>query len=121
MPPKIVIIDDLPANAELFQSICLDAGFINVCCFIDPVLALREIMNQGKPDLIITDNNMPGMKGTEVLKKLEEHFGEINAVIITAEPGEVEFIGKKYPVLKKEIGASKRLVEFLERNLKPDR
>jgi CheY-like chemotaxis protein len=120
MSPKIVIIDDLPLNAELFQSICLEAGFINVVCFFDPMLAIQELKKQGKPDLIITDNNMPGMKGTEVLKKLEEYFGEINAVIITSDPGKVEFIGKKYPVFEKEIGAFKKLLEFLERNLKTD-
>jgi CheY-like chemotaxis protein len=118
MSPKIVIIDDIPLSAELFQNICLEAGFLDVRCFNDPILAIQEIKNQGKPDLIITDNNMPGMKGTEVLKKLEDHFGEINAVIITSEPVKVEFIGKKYPILEKEVGAFKKLLDFLERNLK---
>ena len=120
MAPKIVVIDDLPPNAELFQDICLDAGFADVRCFFDPVKALREIKDQGKPDLIITDNNMPEMKGTEVLKELERHFGEINAIIITSDPDKVEFSGRKYPIVEKEAGPQ-RLLEFLERNLKSRR
>jgi CheY-like chemotaxis protein len=118
MRPKIVVIDDLPPNAALFQDICIEAGFSNVYCFSDPVQALQEMKSQDKPDLIITDNNMPEMKGTEVLRELEAHFGEINAVVVTSDPEKVEFSGREYPVVEKEIGPPRRLIEFLERNLK---
>jgi CheY-like chemotaxis protein len=120
MPLRIVIIDDMEFNTELFQDVCFQAGFTNVCCFTDPVLAIKEIKNQAKPDLIITDNNIPDMKGTDVLYELEKYFGAINAVIITAEPWKVEFIDKEYPILEKGLKFSKRLLEFIKRNLKAD-
>jgi CheY-like chemotaxis protein len=120
MSPRIVILDDIPLNVELLRDICFEAGFTNVCCYTDPATAIREIKNQGKPDLIITDNNMPGMKGTDVLKVLEEHFGSINALIVTAEPGKVDFIGKEYPILGKEMMFPLKLLEFVKQNLKAD-
>jgi CheY-like chemotaxis protein len=116
--PKIVVIDDLPPSAALYQDICIEAGFSDVCCFCDPVQALTEMKSRSKPDLIITDNNMPEMKGTEVLRELEAHFGEINAVVVTSDPEKVKFTGKEYPIVEKEIGSQLRLMEFLERNLK---
>ena len=102
---SIVIIDDIPQNADLFKDICLEAGFTNVRCFNDPVSAVGEIGNGERPDFIITDNNMPVMKGTEVLRALEKQFGgKLNAVVVTSDPGKVRFTGASYPVMEKGPG-----------------
>jgi CheY-like chemotaxis protein len=119
MYPRIVIIDDMAMNAQLFSDICEMAGFTDVWTYYDPIQAIREIKIRGKPDLILTDYNMPNKKGTDVVYELETYFGEINAAIITADPFSVKFIGKKYPILEKGLEISQKLVEFLQSNLKP--
>jgi two-component system, cell cycle sensor histidine kinase and response regulator CckA len=119
MYPRIIIIDDMPVNAELFKEVCVEAGFTNIWTYFDPVQALREIKIQGKPDLVLTDYHMPGKKGTEVIYELETYFRGINAAVITGDPLSVKFIGKQYPILEKGIAISNRLLKFLQSNLKP--
>ncbi|MDD5672682.1 MAG: hypothetical protein PHC61_00840 [Chitinivibrionales bacterium] len=56
---------------------------------------------------------MPQMSGVELLGKLAEHFGEINAVIVTSFPEMVRFAERKYPVFEKKIGLQEVLAEHL--------
>ncbi len=62
MSPRALIIDDERAECELFADALRYAGF-EPEWVQDPHRAL-EIVSQGLFDVVVTDLNMPGMKGT---------------------------------------------------------
>jgi two-component system chemotaxis response regulator CheY len=51
-----------------------------------------EKYNQSKPDLILTDWNMPEMNGLEFVKRIRRKDGETPIIMITTEGGKREVI-----------------------------
>jgi len=81
----VLYIEDNPANVELIQNIVARFEGINL------LLATSAEEGQGlvhanKPDLVLMDINLPGMDGTQALKKMkdESDFAKIPVVAITA-------------------------------------
>jgi len=117
MNNKIVLIDDTPESLELLKLILENVGHADVSAFNDPEIALDSILDGEKPDLVITDYQMPGMTGIDLLEKIMNKFGNIKAIIITSEPNKVKFRGKEYPLVEKGVGMADRLLECIENML----
>jgi putative two-component system response regulator len=71
---KILVVDDNAANLELVEVMLGFAGYSNVLCISDP-LAVRPIVREFGPDLIMLDLHMPGKHGLEVLAEVRELCG----------------------------------------------
>lgn len=69
MAKTIMVIDD-SATMRLSLKSALELSGFKVECAGDGVLALNQLKAGFKPDLIITDINMPNMGGLEFMKKL---------------------------------------------------
>ena len=69
MPRMVLIVDDSPTIVMSVKSNLEIAGF-TVETAADGVKALVKIKGGLKPDLIITDINMPNMDGMELIKNL---------------------------------------------------
>jgi two-component system chemotaxis response regulator CheY len=69
MAKNIMVIDDSATMRMSLKSTLELSGF-KVECAGDGVLALNQLKVGSKPDLIITDINMPNMGGLEFIKKL---------------------------------------------------
>jgi two-component system chemotaxis response regulator CheY len=69
MAKTIMVIDD-SATMRLSLKSSLELSGFKVDCAGDGVLALNLLKAGTKPDLIITDINMPNMGGLEFLKNL---------------------------------------------------
>ena len=67
---KVLIIDDEVELVEILKDILREAGF-EVAGFTSPVKAIQQI-TLFKPDVVLTDYNMPQLTGFEVLKKVRE-------------------------------------------------
>jgi two-component system, chemotaxis family, chemotaxis protein CheY len=68
MPKTIMIVDDSSTMLMSLKNSLEIAGF-NVLSASDGVLALATLHGGAKPDLIITDINMPNMGGIEFISK----------------------------------------------------
>jgi DNA-binding response OmpR family regulator len=84
---KILIVDDEPINLDFFDVMLSRLGF-QVVMAEDGEEAL-EMIQQGKPDLIILDNIMPKMTGwelTKILKKSKayEQYRDIPIIMFSA-------------------------------------
>lgn len=79
--PKMLVVDDEPDNLDLlyrtfrrdFQVLRADSG----------VRALEVLENEGEVAVIISDQRMPEMKGTEFLKKTLPNFPNTVRIILT--------------------------------------
>ncbi|WP_306545977.1 response regulator [Desulfobulbus sp.] len=69
MAKTIMVIDD-SATMRLSLKSALELNGFKVECAGDGVLALNQLKIGVKPDLIITDINMPNMGGLEFIKNL---------------------------------------------------
>jgi putative two-component system response regulator len=68
--PRILVVDDQPANVVLLQKILARAGYDRVEGITDP----RELPARMTPDLILLDLHMPTLDGFAVLEALQKHI-----------------------------------------------
>ncbi len=78
----LMFVDDDPTAGELLQRFCEGTAY-NSRIFYDPKQALEFFHEQGA-DVIITDLQMPGMNGMELLGKIRNKDCEVPVIIITA-------------------------------------
>jgi two-component system cell cycle response regulator len=90
MTARILIVDDVPANARLLEA-KLSAEYYQVASARDGFEALR-MAHDWQPDLILLDVMMPGMDGFECCRKLKDDSATLHipVVMVTAlgEPAE---------------------------------
>ena len=82
---RILIADDSPSALRVLKALLESEGY-DVVTASDGMEAYAKA-NQFRPDLIITDNVMPGMGGMALLKKLRGNSAtrELPVIILTAE------------------------------------
>ena len=65
---KILIVDDFSTMRRIIKNLLRDLGFNNTHEADDGASAF-PILKEGGYDFLVTDWNMPGMSGIELLKK----------------------------------------------------
>ncbi|MCG8531566.1 MAG: ABC transporter substrate-binding protein, partial [Desulfovibrionales bacterium] len=83
---KIVVVDDSGTMRIMFKQILGKVGFTNLTLAVNGLDGLEKVA-EVKPDLIISDWNMPQMDGLQFLKALrkEEKFKDIPFIMATAQ------------------------------------
>ena len=80
--PSVLFVDDEPRAGEIFKRFIAHRD-CETHVFEDPRKALKHFVEHGA-DLVVTDLNMPGMSGTELLAKLRDQDPDLPVIIITA-------------------------------------
>ncbi|MDO7641244.1 MULTISPECIES: chemotaxis response regulator CheY [Reinekea] len=83
---KILVVDDFATMRRIVKNLLRDLGFTNTHEADDGATAWPMLQN-GTFDFVITDWNMPGMTGMELLKKIraDEKLKTIPVLLVTAE------------------------------------
>jgi two-component system chemotaxis response regulator CheY len=83
---KILIVDDFSTMRRIIKNLLRDLGFTNTQEADDGATALPMLKN-GDFDFLVTDWNMPGMTGIELLKhvRADEKLVSIPVLMVTAE------------------------------------
>jgi len=83
---KILIVDDFSTMRRIIKNLLRDLGFTNTSEADDGLTAL-PMLQQGNFDFLVTDWNMPGMEGIELLKKVraDEELKSLPVLLVTAE------------------------------------
>lgn len=83
---KILIVDDFSTMRRIIRNLLRDLGFTNTHEADDGTTAL-PMLQGGDFDLLITDWNMPGMNGIDLLKSVraDEALGSLPVLMVTAE------------------------------------
>ncbi len=80
-PARILIVDDEPAVSEVLSEFLSGIGF-DVKVAADATAAEAAIAEY-RPDVILTDINLPGRSGLDVMRVAREHDPEIAVIVIT--------------------------------------
>ena len=83
-PPRILIVDDLPAPRELLAALLKPEGY--VLQFATNGAEALQLAAECPPDLILLDVMMPGMDGFEVCQRLRAtpSLAEVPIILLTA-------------------------------------
>jgi len=83
---KILIVDDFSTMRRIIKNLLRDLGFNNTQEADDGITAL-PILEAGGIDFLVTDWNMPGMQGIDLLKavRADEKLASLPVLMVTAE------------------------------------
>ena len=83
---KILVVDDFSTMRRIIKNLLRDIGFTNVTEADDGTSAL-QMLEKGDFDFIVTDWNMPGMQGIDLLKAIREdpELAALPVLMVTAE------------------------------------
>ncbi|OYQ04247.1 response regulator [Pseudomonas mandelii] len=83
---KILIVDDFSTMRRIIKNLLRDLGFTNTVEADDGLTAI-PILNSGSIDFLVTDWNMPGMTGIDLLRhvRADEKLRSLPVLMVTAE------------------------------------
>lgn len=83
---KILIVDDFSTMRRIIKNLLRDLGFSNTHEADDGVTALPMLRN-GDFDFLVTDWNMPGMNGIDLLREVrkDSKLSALPILMVTAE------------------------------------
>lgn len=83
---KILIVDDFSTMRRIIKNLLRDLGFTNTQEADDGQTAL-PMLQSGSFDFLVTDWNMPGMQGIDLLKavRADENLKNLPVLLVTAE------------------------------------
>lgn len=83
---KILVVDDFSTMRRIIKNLLKDLGFTNIQEADDGNTALPMLM-QGDFDFVVTDWNMPGMQGIDLLRNIRatDKLKHIPVLMVTAE------------------------------------
>ena len=83
---KILVVDDFSTMRRIIKNLLKDLGFANIQEADDGSTAL-PMLQQGDFDFVVTDWNMPGMQGIDLLRAIraDANLKHIPVLMVTAE------------------------------------
>lgn len=83
---RILVVDDFATMRRIVKNLLRDLGFKNTAEADDGSSALPMLKNE-EFDFLVTDWNMPNMKGIDLLKavRADEHLKNLPVLMVTAE------------------------------------
>lgn len=83
---KILVVDDFSTMRRIIKNLLRDLGFSNIEEADDGTTAL-PMLQSGDYDFVVTDWNMPGMQGIDLLRTMraDADLKDIPVLMVTAE------------------------------------
>jgi two-component system, chemotaxis family, chemotaxis protein CheY len=83
---KVLVVDDFSTMRRIIKNLLRDLGFTNISEADDGSTAL-PMLKEGDFEFVVTDWNMPGMQGIDLLKAIraDAKLSHIPVLMVTAE------------------------------------
>lgn len=84
---KILVVDDFSTMRRIVKNLLRELGFSNIHEADDGQTALPLLQSAGDFDFLVTDWNMPGMQGIDLLKAVrsDPKLSSLPVLMVTAE------------------------------------
>jgi DNA-binding NarL/FixJ family response regulator len=82
-PKKILIVDDHPVVREGLENIIEGKDGLTVCGTAGSVQAALALVDDARPDLVLTDLGLPGRNGIELIKDLRTLHPELPVLVMS--------------------------------------
>jgi LmbE family N-acetylglucosaminyl deacetylase len=109
-PGRILVVEDDPEAAAYVLHVLRNRGGFEVSHIADPAAALERARGE-RWDLVLTDVEMPGMTGIELLEAVREITPQLPVAVYTAHPS-VDYAVR---------ALRNKADEFLEKPVRPDK
>jgi len=106
---RVLVVDDDAAIRAIFAALLEEEGY-RVTGVGDAVSAIGLLSEAGRWDLLITDNRMPGMSGTELVDEIAGQYPELPVIILSG-----------LPLAAVPAGYAEGRVQYLMKPVRPDR
>ena len=85
--PRILIVDDVPVNVKVIQSILRRLNMTDVVTAANCAEALEVLGNDPSIDIVLTDMWMPVMSGEELIREIRsrEQWKDLRVYAVTAD------------------------------------
>src|SRR6195952_3112384 len=80
---RVLVVDDDPDVALYTSTVLERRGGCEVRSITDPTLA-RAAVDEFRPDVVVTDIEMPGMTGLELIEQLRTDQPDLPIIVMTA-------------------------------------
>ena len=103
---KVLIVDDSKAMRMIIQRTLKQAGFTNIQAIeANNGVEALQVIEQQSPDIVLSDWNMPEMKGIDLLKSLRAAGRKVPLGFITSESSpeireQAEAAGAAFVIIK---------------------
>ena len=90
---KVLVVDDFSTMRRIIKNLLRDLGFTNISEADDGSTAL-PMLKEGDFDFVVTDWNMPGMQGIDLLKAIraDGKLSHIPVLMVTAEANKEQIV-----------------------------
>ena len=90
---KILVVDDFSTMRRIIKNLLKDLGFTNIQEADDGTTAL-PMLQQNEFDFVVTDWNMPGMQGIDLLRAIrsDDSLKHLPVLMVTAEAKKEQII-----------------------------
>jgi len=119
---KVFLVDDDEDVRFLMARMLKKAGVCQVKTFSGGEEVLWHLRSGESADLVILDQNMPGMNGVEVMARIREQYSEMPILISSGQPGIEAWADFKQPrigVISKPFTMEEIQAKLAEISLKP--
>lgn len=104
-PLSVLILEDVPADAELVQRALRDGGIHFTARVAATREAFIEALGAAAPDIILADSTLPDFSAREALEHVQQHQIDVPVVVVTGSLDDAHAIelvraGAKFYVLK---------------------
>lgn len=80
---RLLVVDDHPMVLEGMKSMLQQLSFVKLCGMATDAYAAMELIKKEKPQIVITDINMPEISGIELALKIRHEFPEVKVVAMS--------------------------------------
>ena len=87
MPERVLVVDDSKEIRDFLAEYVLEPKGFQVLTASDGLMGLEMAISE-RPDLMITDQQMPQLTGLELLTKLREHNIDLPTILMTGQGSE---------------------------------
>jgi two-component system cell cycle sensor histidine kinase/response regulator CckA len=82
MPVKVLIVDDDPSMCQYVDRVLRNYGYVTTVAF-DSHEALAKATTEGPFDLLLTDEEMPGLRGHELASHVRQLDPDVKVLYLT--------------------------------------